>query len=389
MRFLSVNQPVRANIFGQDYHLKPLDSEIENIEDLLVTDNFSAYELLSRHPDFLYQVRFNIGICKGFPRLINNLDEFDEGGSVLIMRNGGIGDHIMFLPALRIFRKMFPSDTKIWLATQKEKHPLFDNNPYIDRLYPLPLQLDVLLKADYLIDFSHRNDWYDFDRLNMTDSFLNFLGMDYGKIEEKTPELWWDIHRSPKIYNLFKNLRKSNPGKLLIMLNWKSSNCLRDLPPEKLLYLSNEFKNVIFIIAQSKELSEETASVTRGYGDNIFNCTFEMDSLTKYISTIANCDAVVSTDTATGHLAEALGKLSLIIFGPTKANLWIRYYKKMHPLIPNYYGRTCKSPCGLIKNLENGCPEAVLTGSSYSPCLLSITNERICSAFQKFIKRLV
>jgi ADP-heptose:LPS heptosyltransferase len=386
MRFLCVKQPVRANIFGQDYHLKPLDSQIENIEDLLVTDNFSAYELLTRHQDLLCQVNFDIRKCRGFPRLINNLTELEAGGIALIMRNGGIGDHIMFLPALRVFREMFPPDIQIWLATQKEKHPLFDNNLCIDRLYPLPLRLDVLLKADYLIDFSYRNDWYDLDRLHMTDSFLNFLNIDYEKIEEKTPKLEWDTSRSPEISSVFKDLRKANPGKLLIMLNWKSSNYLRDLPPEKLLFLSKEFKDVIFVIAQSKALSEEAAKLTRGYGDNIFNCSSKMDSLTDYITAVANCDAVVSTDTATGHLAEALGKYSLIIFGPTKEDLWIRYYQKMHPLRPDYYGRTCRPPCGLIKNVENGCPEALLMGSLYSPCLLSIANEKICLAFQKLIK---
>jgi ADP-heptose:LPS heptosyltransferase len=379
---------VRANIFGQDYHLKPLDSEIENIEDLLVTDNFSAYELLTRHQDFLCPVRFDIGKCKGFPRLINNLSELEAGGIVLIMRNGGIGDHIMFLPALRVFREMSPPDIQIWLATQKEKHPLFDNNLYINRLYPLPLRLDILLKADFLIDFSCRDDWYDFDRLHITDSFLNFLNIDYEKIEEKTPELEWDANRSPEISNLFKDLRIANPGKQLIMLNWKSSNCLRDLPPEKLLFLSKEFKDVIFVIAQSKALSKIAAKLTQGYGDNIFNCSAKMDSLADYITAIKNCDAVVSTDTATGHLAEALGKYSLIIFGPTKEDLWIRYYQKMYPLRTDYCGRTCRPPCGLIKNVENGCPEALLMGSSYSPCLLSVAKENIYSAFQRLIKRI-
>ena len=388
MRFLCVKQPVRANIFGQDYHLKPLDSEKENIEDLLVTDNFSAYELLTRHQDLLYQVKFDIEKCRGFPRLINNITEFEEGGVVLIMRNGGIGDHIMFLPALRIFREMFPPDIQIWMATQKEKHPLFDNNLYIDKLYPLPLGLDVLLRADYLIDFSYRNDWYDLDRLHMTDSFLNFLNIDYDKIEEKTPTLDWDINRSPVISSLFRELRKANPGKLLIMLNWKSSNYLRDLPPEKLLFLSKECKDVIFVTAQSKALSEETAEITRGYGDNIFDCSSKMESLTDYITAVANCDAVVSTDTATGHLAEALGKCSLIIFGPTKEDLWIRYYHNTYPLRPDYYGRTCRPPCGLTKSVDNGCPEAMLMGSLYSPCLLSIANESIYSAFQKLVKKI-
>jgi hypothetical protein len=35
MRFLCVRQPTRANIFGEEFDLKPLDSRLENIQDIL------------------------------------------------------------------------------------------------------------------------------------------------------------------------------------------------------------------------------------------------------------------------------------------------------------------------------------------------------------------
>lgn len=386
MRFLCVNQPAKANIFGQHYDLKPLDPKANNIEDILVTDNFSASELLSRHRDVLIEVSFETEKLKGFPRIVNQLSDLKPDGRIMIMRNGGIGDHVMILPALRIFREMFPVNSKIWLATQKAKHPIFFNNSSVDRLYPLPLRLSVLLKADYLIDFSARNDWYDLDRLHMTDSFLNFLKIDYEKVIDKTPEIPWDRKRSPRIYSLFKGVRRAHRNKPLVLLNWKASNRLRDLPPEKLFFLIKAFKNFLFVVAQPKNLSEEVSKLLKDCGDNVFNCTPQMSSLEDYIAAIANCGAVVSTDTAAGHLAEALEKPSLILYGPTRDELWIRYYKRALPVRAEYSGKTCRSPCGLTKNTEDGCPEAMLIGSSFSPCLLSIAEEKIESAFVKLME---
>lgn len=384
MRFLTVNQPAQANIFGQDYRLKPLDPRLENLEDILVTDDFSASELFTRHRGLLLEVKFDIHSFKGFPRIVDKLSDIKTGGRVLIMRNGGIGDHILFLPALGVFREILPDNSEIWLSTQKEKHPIFYNNDNINKLYPMPLRLDTLLNADYLVDFSGRSDSYEFTHLHMTDYFLNFLQIDYSKIKNKAPKMEWDRRRSHNIFNLFEVARKENPLKPTVLLNWKASNSLRDLPPDKLLFLVKSFKDVLFVVAQPEKFAEDTGKIVEKYGNNIFDCSSDMTSFEDYVAAIANCDAVVSTDTATGHLAEALGKSSLTIFGPISDDLRIRYYNKAYAIRAEYSGKTCRSPCGLSKS-KGGCPESLLIGSSYSPCLLSIPNEMIYQSFEKFL----
>jgi len=134
MHFLCVTQPSSAIIYGQKYRLKPLDPHLENIDDILVTDNTSASELISRHPEFLAGLSVNIDKLKGFPKIVNKISDIGPEGSVLIMRNGGIGDHIMFLPVLSILRDIFPSNVEIILSAQKEKHPLFQYNRCIKQL---------------------------------------------------------------------------------------------------------------------------------------------------------------------------------------------------------------------------------------------------------------
>jgi ADP-heptose:LPS heptosyltransferase len=387
MRFLCVRQPTRANIFGEEYDLKPLDASLENIQDILATDNFSAAELLSNHPDILSGVSLDRESCAGFPRVIDRLEDIDTPGRILIMRNGGIGDHVLFLPALPVFRTVFPKGSEIWLSTQKEKHPLFWNNGNIDRLLPLPLRLDVVLEADYVIDFSERNDEDKFNHLHLTDYFLDFLGIEYDDTRDKVPSLAWEPCISKKVYRLFEAARKSHLNKPIVLLNWKASNRLRDLPPQKLLFLSKEFPGALFSVAQHSEDSEHADKVVGEHGHDVFNCTPYIKSLVDYITVIANCDAVVTTDTSTGHLAEALGKPNLVIYGPIDSDLRIRYYKKACAVTADYVGKTCQSPCGLSK-ADGGCGESRLHGTAYSPCLFALPDERLRTAFGAFLERI-
>jgi ADP-heptose:LPS heptosyltransferase len=385
MRFFCVRQPAKAHIYGHEYSLKPLDPRIENIQDILVTDLTSGAELLEKHPDFLMEVALDTKRCNRFPVMVNEVADVRPGGKVLILKNGGIGDHIAFLPALRVFRELFPASTEIWLAAQQEKHPLYLRNGDIRRLLPLPITLDRMMESDYLIDFSTRQDWYDLHSMNTTDCFLNFLKVEYKTIRDKSPRLMWGMEDSPQINERFRRIREGNPGKPLVLLNWRASNRLRDMPPEKLLFLAGRVEGVIFIAAQPKGTSAEVSSILGRFAENVVDCSSQMSTLAEYIGAVANCDAIVSTDTGTVHLAEGLGKPCLALYGPTIDDLWIRYYRQVRPLRADYSGRTCRSPCGMIKNMDRGCPEAVYKGTPYSPCLLSIAGEKIESAFMEMM----
>jgi ADP-heptose:LPS heptosyltransferase len=188
---------------------------------------------------------------------------------------------------------------------------------------------------------------------------------------------------------MIQSIRKAYPQHPLLLLNWQASNRLRDFPPEKLLFLTRLFPNETFVVALSADTSEEVSQILSAYGNNVFNLTPLMKSLEDYLTVLANCDGVISTDTAAIHIAEGFDIPALALFGPTLDDLWIRYHRNTIPLRASYAGKTCNSPCGLTKNSKDGCPETVSLGSRYSPCLLSITDEDIGSGFRDLLKVLL
>lgn len=383
-----VNRPAKANIFGCEYDLSPLNPTVFEPQNIIVADNGSASELLKRHPSVLLEVSFATDRLHGFPSKPETISQILSGSTVLILRAGGIGDHVMFLPALAAFRYSLPSGVNVWLSTQKEKHPVFYLNQSIDELLPLPLTLDKLLKADFVIDFSDSIDDEDFNSLNMTDYYMNVFGLDKKMSFDKCPYIQTNPYNCRKIRSAINDLRKEEPNRPIIVIQWKSSNALRDLPPEKLLCITDSFPEVRFItpirldsvMAEKKSLGIQKNKIV-----DVSHC---IESLNDYITLFELCDGTISTDTAAYHLAQAFGKPSLALFGPVSSDLRLRYYNNAYAIDSSYKGQTCKAPCGLHK-VKDKCSEAKILKRDYTPCLSSLCQQTIYEASKKMFDNLL
>lgn len=385
MRFMVVNKPAKADIFGCEYDLKPLNPPLFDPKNILAADNGSASELLRRHSSVLLEATFDTAKLHDFPSNLRSLSQIKPGSTVLILRAGGIGDHVMLLPALAAFRLFLPKDVKVWLSTQKEKHPLFYSNPAIDKLLPLPLSLDNLLKADFIIDFSGSIDDGDFNSLNMTDYYIKVLGLDKKISSDKRPSIHTNPKCTVKIRSAVNEKKEKDFSHPLVILQWKSSNPLRDLPPEKLLCLTETFPEIQFIIPISLHQDKPGYNFTQIYKNKIIDISDGIASLEDYIALFEICDGVVSTDTAAYHLAQALKKPSLTLFGPILSDLRLRYYRNAYAIDADYTGRTCRAPCGLHK-VKTCCPEAETLNAIYAPCLLSIDQTTLIGAFKQMCR---
>ncbi|RJR45970.1 MAG: lipopolysaccharide heptosyltransferase family protein [Desulfobacteraceae bacterium] len=383
MRFMAVNRPVKAEIFGESFSLRALDAPDFGAVDILVSDDGTASELLKKHSPVLVEASFDSSALPRFPRKPPSIECISSSSKVVVLRAGGVGDHVMFLPALTLFREALPKTAKLFLATQKEKHPIFRSHRCIDGLMPLPLTLAQLVEADYVVDFSESLQSPDFNSMNLTDYFLKRFGIDNGGCANKAPRLLLPCSGgTSKVCKAMDRLRKRVRSERIVLLQGRSSNPLRDLPEELLTHVAESFPDIGFVSPDAFSALHSDAVRLR----NIEDMSPWVSSLEEYMNLVASCDAVVSTDTAAYHLAEAFGIPSLALFGPISSDLRIRYYRKAQAIDASYTGKTCIAPCGLHKSFS-GCPEAKALGSAHSPCLLSIEPEQIRKAFSLMCRR--
>ena len=229
----------------------------------------------------------------------------EVGGELVLWREQGIGDDILFLGLVPEARKkvsklsvyvdprlvslcersmldieFIPSEEKL-----KEKH--FD---YHLPMGSLPLHL--------------RNTEKDFSK-----TVNGYLKADRKRVEVLREEL-------------------GVKGKRVVGISWKSFKSLtQNVKSMHLKDLANLFKDldITLVNLQYGDVDEEIREFTRSTGINILQCSSvdNRDDLDGLAALIELCDLVVSTSNVTIHLAGALGKETWVLLPFVSASWWL------------------------------------------------------------------
>jgi len=401
MIFLAVSEKRRATIFGEVYDLEPVSYPRVDLNNILMCDGPIGSILLSRHSPVLLQAQFDPHLIPGFPQpLKGSPSELPPNSTLIIIRSGGIGDHLMMTSALRSLKQQLPAGSRIWLVTEQVSHCLYEGNPDIARLLPMPVRMSQFMEADYYLDFPDTSLPL-YKELNLTDYCLYCFSIDYRAVRDKRPFIPDQLAQSSNIDSIFLDIREKNQGRPIVLLHWLTSTVTRDVPLDVLAVLVRTFPDVLFVAAHEQTDAQRTGEQIRKSGLEVLNLSDQMNSLQDYAAAIRNCDAIVSADTCTYHIAAALEKPGLVLFGPVGADLRIRYYPTIMALEADYCGVTCTSPCGLDRIWKDDlreedrwkrrgiCPEAEEKDTAFSPCLLSITPERLIEKFSQLMDKTI
>jgi ADP-heptose:LPS heptosyltransferase len=383
MQFLVANQDTTARIYGHTYYLRSYHNPLAGWQDILATDEASASELLRRHKAILSSASFRPNDLDHLPVSLPPLDAIKNGSTILLLRSGGIGDHIMLLPALKALRNALQHRSiSIHLAVQEDMFPIFQENIDIDTLRPLPLPVSELLDADYVVDFSGPLKEALNPDLHLTDYFIRTLRLDPDKIRVERSIVSSRLSRSLSIIELFRRLREANPNHAIIFLNWRASTHIKSLPPSLFSEITKKLKNTIFLVGHPESLSRQTDEALSEHGVHAINISSHMKNLYDYFTAVSLSDTLISSDTSTYHIASLYEKPSLVITGPTYSVL-TKYYPNCTALAARYAGSHCSSPCGRVRGV---CPEAQRLKTPFSPCLMSISPEGVAEAFNHCIE---
>ncbi|MEW6667475.1 MAG: glycosyltransferase family 9 protein [Thermodesulfobacteriota bacterium] len=387
MIFLAAVKPCNLKVYGTEFTLEPLSYPQVNPRHILVMEPELGRRILERDRERLQPITFDAQRLPGFPMPLCDLKEIKKPGRVLLVRGGGIGDVLMATPAIRELRKALPEGSSLTLATFRSNIPLFAGNPFIDRVIAEPMTLAEILGMDYYMEFNDQCGLMS--RVHLTDFYLSALGLDPAAVEDKRPLLRVEQLQVPETV---ERLGKACSGfDSLVYLNGLASDRLRDLPPRVLEVFSRNHPRRLFVIPLSYR--ERYNGGARGLlkASNVMELDTR-ESLSGYVSALACCDAVVTTDSSAYHLAAALGKPCLALFGAIDPGLRTAYYPTVKVLQAHYEGKTCRSPCGKsmisefripINDLEAGCPEARKKRTRFSPCLGSFSEVALMEAFEE------
>ena len=374
--------------YGSSYDLEPISYPMINVANILVVEDTLGKRILKKQEHF-FEAKFEAEKILGFPSKMVSIGSVSTGAKVVILRGGGIGDLILLLPALRIFKNSLPEKVKLTLATFRNRFDLFEGIDEIDDIIPLPTRMTNILGMDYYVEFSEYLDL--FRSSHMTDYYLTLLGFDPYKIEPsfKQPDISKGLSKSQRVLEWFRDLRRY--WQKIVYVNTGASDTIRRVPIEVIYEVAAAMTDVAFVISSNVDIEN------REKPPNVFFLDTRY-SLKEYISAIFGSDGVLSSDSSAYHLAAALNKPAVALFGPISSKLRSRYYPTVISLDAEYKGQVCNSPCGLSTateidqnyndskyDLSKGCPEASLKGTIYSPCLLSIPLDKIVHGLSEIL----
>lgn len=407
MIFFCASKPLRLTFFGETYELAPLTLPEVNPDHILAAPNGLALSILRRYPQALQLADFDASKLPGFPlRLETSPEKLPAGSSLLMLRDAGIGDAITMTPVITHLKAQYQSlDLK--LATLKDRHELLN---HLDcELLPLPLRLSQLLgRAAYYVDFHDPKGIcenvemidFNFDSLNIAPASIPAAA--------KQPSINPALTGDQRILSETEKLTGDRSPHILCAPG--ASDILRELPLETLRPIFAENPGAAFLVAGKfeQQMPKNVATIDTS------------SSLAAFASAIAACDAIITTDSAACHLAAALKKPTLAIFGPVPSSIRSGYYPSVISLDAEYRGQTCHSPCFIHGHLDRkaaipiganqvtdlkagvqistrsgqtfsydpskGCPEMNALNTSDSPCLHAIEETRIREAFERLMK---
>ncbi len=296
----------------------------------------------------------------------------------LILRFSSIGDIVLTTPVVRCLKLQYP-DAEVHFATKKQFKVLVENNPYIDKYFLLEKSLSDFIEAlhsedyDYVIDL-HNNlrttiikfkisaKSFSFDKLNFKKWLLVNLKIN------RMP----DIHIVDRYLKTVKSLGVRNdnagldyfiPAQDIVKINDSfvayaigGQHFTKKLPTHKIIEVCQNIDSKIYLLG-GKEDFETGEIIQKAVGEKVINACGSYN-LNQSASILQQAEYVISHDTGLMHIAAALKKRIISIWGNTVPKFgmypYMTDYAERRPQILENKNLACR-PCSKIGYAK--CPK--------------------------------
>ncbi|MFA5337891.1 MAG: lipopolysaccharide heptosyltransferase II [Candidatus Omnitrophota bacterium] len=354
---------------------------------------------------------------------------------ILIFNPFGIGDVLFSTPLVRNLKESIPGVSVHYLCNRRV-YPLLENYPFLDKIFIFEKdewrealkksKLAFLKKAvsffkeikkekyDVVFDLSLNSQYGFFLKMSGIKKRIGFNFKNRGKfLTDKIDiangysdkhvaryhlELLKFLNITPKDYKfeLFvsgETLKRAketfnkcgiNENDLLIAVcpgsgdSWGDTAYFKRWPQEDFLKLCLELKNKLnakILLFGSKAEAGLCSYIESGLKDNIINLCGKID-LEEFCAAISLCSLVIANDGGPFHIAQALGKKAIVLFGPVDEKVYGAY-----PVTDNcvvFAKHISCRPC--YKSFRfSGC-------STDKECLREISVDEVFLAAKSFLK---
>lgn len=280
---------------------------------------------------------------------------------ILVIRLSSIGDIVLTTPVIRCLKEQLPG-VKLHYAVREEYRPILVNNPYIDWVHVFKGDMGPFTRElqeegfDYIVDL-HKNF-----RSLMIRRKLGVRGASFPKFNfRKWILVRFKVNRMPPVHvvdRYFEAVRKmgvSNDGRGLdyfippedvvdsstlpepfrtgyVALVIGAKHITKKLPVDKLIAVVEKLETPVILVGGPEDRVDGD-HIAEACGERVFNAAGKM-SLNASASLLQKSGLVITHDTGMMHIAAALGKRVISIWGNTVPAFG------MYPYMPGHEDRS-------------------------------------------------
>jgi ADP-heptose:LPS heptosyltransferase len=249
--------------------------------------------------------------------------------TLLIWRQGGIGDILFIQPNLKYLKEKYPT-CKILFACGPQYKSMIKDWPYIDLVLDLPFSMYYLINSDYHAIFEGVIErTKQAEKENAYSLFTKWLGVNLSDellIPEQIPD--------PETVSRCKEIIEEwgIKEKEFIFLQMRSSSPIRNPNPKIFVKLINELTAKGYkIVLTDMHQRAETLDIfikTLNDKDKVFNFAPMSKEISDTIALASLSKLCIATDSALNHISISVNTPTFGIFGPFLGELRLGTYPK-------------------------------------------------------------
>lgn len=295
---------------------------------------------------------------------------------ICVMRMGGLGDVTILSSSLSALKEKIPHRPLVF-ATMPHNVPVLMGAEYLERI----ITIEEAERQPWFKVFDCRwgveppnigpgkTTWHDYTSTDRSDIFDRLLGVQ----SKKEFSIAVDKKAAAQVQALLSGLKRP-----LVGIAPTSRSPIRCIPPEFVHPMSSlvtqTMKARVVLFGKTEPWSKPLAAIS---GDKILNLIDLLD-VKEMVALVNSLDYIISPDTATYHVAAALKKPCLAIFGNIEPHTRTTYYTTVKAVFP--YGELPCIPCWDVPHVCHRVPN--MFGA---PCMRLFTPQRIIEELRDMI----